>query len=123
MREHTVVDLRLRRVRLDRPQLTGQVGDFGEPDVVGGQLGRGEQDAAPFACSLAILLVSAPGHQRHGLGFGHAVPVHPGVQDGVDDHAELHLELLHPDGARISFAGIAVLRHDLLGVDRPAFHE
>ena len=33
--------------------------------------------------------------------------VHPGVQDGVDDHAELHLELLHAHRLRVALAGIA----------------
>ena len=49
--------------------------------------------------------------------------VDPGVEDRVDDHAQLHLELLHPQRAGIALARVPLLRHDPFGVDRPALGE
>jgi hypothetical protein len=51
------------------------------------------------------------------------VAVDAGVQDGVDDHAQLHLQLLHVDRSRIPVAGVGLLGHDPLGVHRPALDE
>ena len=104
-------------------QLGGQVGDLGVADVVGGQLGRGELRAAPLARRLALLLEAALGHQRHRLRLGHPVGVHPRVQDRVDHHAQLHLQLLHAHRGGVALARVPVVGHQLLGVDRPALDE
>jgi len=123
VRQHAVVDLLVGQAGLGRPQVVRQVGDLAIPDVVGGQLGRRELGAAPLARRLAFLLVAAARHQRHGFRFGHAVRVDPGVQDGVDDRAQLHLELLHPERSRIALTRVPLLRHDPFGIGRPPLGE
>src|SRR5438093_1481851 len=119
----SVMYLLFRSPGVGRPEVGRQVGDLAVPDVVSGQLGRSELGPAPLARRLALLLVATVGHQRHGLGLGHAVRVDPGVQDRVDGHSQLHLELLHPHRARIALARVFLLRHDPFGVDRPSLRE
>ena len=75
VREQLIVHRAL-ATRARRRELGGQVGHLGVPDVVGRQLGGGEQRAAPLAGRLAVFLVAAAGHEGHRLGLGHAVPVH-----------------------------------------------
>ncbi len=123
MRQHLIVDLLVGQAGVGRPQVARQVGDLAVPDVVSGQLGRSELGPAPLARCLAFLLVTAACHQRHGFRLGHAVPVDPGVEDGVDDRAQLHLELLHPDRAGIALARILLLSHDPFGINRPSLGE
>ena len=117
------MDLLVALAGVGRPEVVRQVGDLAVPDVVRGQLGRSQLGAPPFARCLALFLVTAAGHQRHGFRLGHAVPVDPGVEDGVDDRAQLHLELLHPDRAGIALTRVPLLRHDPFGIDRPALGE
>ena len=58
--QHLVVPVTDGKAGLGGAEVDGQVGDFGVADVVGGQLGRGQQRAAPLAGRLAFLLVAAP---------------------------------------------------------------
>src|SRR4051812_29886535 len=122
--EHLVVQRSVARAGACGAQRRDRPADLVVAGVVRGELGGGQQGAAPLARRLAVLLVPALDHQTHRLGLGHAVGVHPHVEDRVDRRAQQHLEPLHAQGVVVLLGAAEPGRGDeFLCVHRPALYE
>ena len=68
---------------------------LGDADEVGRELGGSKPGAFPFRDRFALLLETFLHHQVERFLFAHVPGVDALIEDGVADHAQPHLQLLH----------------------------
>src|SRR5271165_4407341 len=109
MAQQTVVERAHRPVRMLTAEIPNEVAHLAVADVVGRELSGGEKGAAPFPGCLALFLEPALDHELQGRVLGEILSVDLRIENGVQDHAQLHLELLEAEPVWIGLTRVAEL--------------